>query len=35
MVVGVSGVGKTVLSTQILREGALRQKNEGVAHLVG
>jgi len=30
MVVGVSGVGKTVLSTQILREGALRQKTRGL-----
>ena len=27
MVVGVSGVGKTVLSTQLLREGALRNKS--------
>jgi circadian clock protein KaiC len=30
MVVGVSGVGKTVLATQILREGALRQKTPGL-----
>jgi circadian clock protein KaiC len=30
MVVGVSGVGKTVLSTQILREGALRSKTRGL-----
>jgi circadian clock protein KaiC len=30
MVVGVSGVGKTVLSTQILREGALQQKTKGL-----
>jgi circadian clock protein KaiC len=30
MVVGVSGVGKTVLSTQILREGALRQNTRGL-----
>jgi circadian clock protein KaiC len=30
IVVGVSGVGKTVLSTQILREGALRQKTRGL-----
>jgi circadian clock protein KaiC len=30
MVVGVSGVGKTVLSTQILREGALKQKTRGL-----
>jgi circadian clock protein KaiC len=30
MIVGVSGVGKTVLSTQILREGALRQKDRGL-----
>jgi circadian clock protein KaiC len=30
MVVGVSGVGKTVLGTQILREGALRQKTRGL-----
>jgi circadian clock protein KaiC len=30
MIVGVSGVGKTVLSTQILREGALRQKTRGL-----
>jgi circadian clock protein KaiC len=30
MVVGVSGVGKTVLSTQILREGALRYKTRGL-----
>jgi circadian clock protein KaiC len=30
MVVGVSGVGKTVLATQILREGALRQKTRGL-----
>jgi circadian clock protein KaiC len=30
MVVGVSGVGKTVLSTQILREGALRNKTRGL-----
>jgi len=30
MVVGVSGVGKTVLSTQVLREGALRQKTRGL-----
>ena len=29
MVVGVSGVGKTVLSTQILREGAMKQKTGG------
>jgi circadian clock protein KaiC len=30
MVVGVSGVGKTVLSTQILREGAMSQKKRGL-----
>jgi circadian clock protein KaiC len=30
MVVGVSGVGKTVLATQILREGALQQKTRGL-----
>jgi circadian clock protein KaiC len=30
MVVGVSGVGKTVLSTQILREGARRHKTRGL-----
>jgi len=30
MVVGVSGVGKTVLATQILREGALKQKARGL-----
>jgi circadian clock protein KaiC len=30
MVVGVSGAGKTVLSTQILREGALKQKKRGL-----
>jgi circadian clock protein KaiC len=30
MVVGVSGVGKTVLATQILREGSLRQKTKGL-----
>jgi circadian clock protein KaiC len=30
MVVGVSGVGKTVLSTQILREGAMRQNKRGL-----
>jgi circadian clock protein KaiC len=30
MVVGVSGVGKTVLGTQILREGAMRQKTRGL-----
>lgn len=30
IVVGVSGVGKTVLSTQILREGALQQKTRGL-----
>jgi circadian clock protein KaiC len=30
MAVGVSGVGKTVLGTQILREGALRQKEKGL-----
>jgi circadian clock protein KaiC len=30
MVVGVSGVGKTVLATQILREGALKQKKRGL-----
>jgi circadian clock protein KaiC len=30
MVVGVSGVGKTVLGTQILREGALRQGKRGL-----
>jgi KaiC/GvpD/RAD55 family RecA-like ATPase len=35
MVVGVSGVGKTVLGTQILREGSLKTKNEGIAHLPG
>lgn len=29
MVVGVSGVGKTALGTEILREGALRQKARG------
>jgi circadian clock protein KaiC len=30
MVVGVSGVGKTVLGTQILREGSLGQKTKGL-----
>jgi len=30
MVIGVSGVGKTVLSTQMLREGSLRQKTKGL-----
>ena len=30
MVVGLSGVGKTVLGTQILREGALRQNKRGL-----
>jgi circadian clock protein KaiC len=30
MVVGVSGVGKTVLGTQLLREGALKQKTRGL-----
>jgi circadian clock protein KaiC len=30
MVVGVSGVGKTVLSTQILREGARKHKTRGL-----
>ena len=30
MVVGVSGVGKTVLATQILREGSLKQKTKGL-----
>jgi circadian clock protein KaiC len=30
MVVGISGVGKTVLGTQILREGALKQKTRGL-----
>jgi len=30
MIIGVSGVGKTVLSTQILREGSLRQKTRGL-----
>jgi circadian clock protein KaiC len=30
MVVGLSGVGKTVLGTQILREGAIRQKTRGL-----
>ena len=30
MVVGVSGVGKTVLATQILREGSLKQKTRGL-----
>jgi circadian clock protein KaiC len=30
MVVGVSGVGKTVLATQILREGAMKQKKRGL-----
>ncbi|MGA8026661.1 MAG: ATPase domain-containing protein [Bryobacteraceae bacterium] len=30
MVVGVSGVGKTVLGTQILREGALKQGKRGL-----
>jgi circadian clock protein KaiC len=30
MVVGVSGVGKTVLATQVLREGALKQKTRGL-----
>jgi circadian clock protein KaiC len=30
MVVGISGAGKTVLGTQILREGALRQKTKGL-----
>jgi len=30
MVIGVSGVGKTVLGTQLLREGVLRQKQQGM-----
>jgi circadian clock protein KaiC len=30
MVVGVSGVGKTVLATQLLREGAMKQKKRGL-----
>jgi circadian clock protein KaiC len=30
MVIGVSGAGKTVLGTQILREGSLRQKTKGL-----
>jgi circadian clock protein KaiC len=30
MVVGLSGVGKTVLGTQILREGALKQNRRGL-----
>ena len=30
MVVGVSGVGKTVLSTQMLREGSLKDKTRGL-----
>jgi circadian clock protein KaiC len=30
MVVGLSGVGKTVLGTQILREGAIRQHKRGL-----
>ena len=30
MVGGISGVGKTVLGTQILREGALKQKTRGL-----
>jgi circadian clock protein KaiC len=30
MVVGVSGVGKTVLSTQLLREGAIAHKSRGL-----
>jgi circadian clock protein KaiC len=30
MVVGVSGVGKTVLGTQLLREGAIKQKTCGL-----
>jgi circadian clock protein KaiC len=30
MVVGVSGVGKTVLGTQILREGSLKQNTRGL-----
>jgi circadian clock protein KaiC len=30
MVVGISGVGKTVLGTQILREGALKQDTRGL-----
>jgi circadian clock protein KaiC len=30
MIVGISGVGKTVLSTQILREGALQQRTRGL-----
>jgi circadian clock protein KaiC len=30
MVVGLSGVGKTVLGTQILREGAIQQKKRGL-----
>ena len=30
MVVGVSGVGKTVLGTQLLREGAIKQKTRGL-----
>jgi circadian clock protein KaiC len=30
MVVGLSGVGKTILGTQLLREGALRQNQRGL-----
>jgi len=30
MVIGVSGVGKTVLGTQLLREGVMRQKQPGL-----
>jgi circadian clock protein KaiC len=30
MIVGISGAGKTVLGTQILREGALRQRTNGL-----
>jgi circadian clock protein KaiC len=30
MVIGVSGVGKTVLGTQLLREGVLRQNQKGM-----
>src|SRR5580704_6645406 len=35
MVVGISGVGKTVLGTQILREGALKQKTRGLLVSLG
>ena len=30
MVVGLSGVGKTILGTQILREGAIKQNKRGL-----